>query len=214
MSTARRLQELYRRLLAAYGPQHWWPGDTPLEIMVGAVLTQNTNWGNVVKALDNLKQEGLLSLEALADLPRERLAQLIRPSGYYNLKAGRLANLLAMIKERYEGDLDYFFSRPLTELRRSLMGTKGIGPETADAIALYAAGQPIFVVDAYTFRILGRHGLAEEDMGYFELQEVFMDHLPHQAPLFNEFHGLLVRLGKERCKRSNPLCAGCPLEGW
>ncbi|RJX36173.1 MAG: endonuclease III domain-containing protein [Desulfarculus sp.] len=214
MSTAQRLQELYDRLLAAYGPQHWWPGETPLEIMVGAVLTQNTNWGNVVKAINNLKQAGLLSLEALAELPRERLAQLIRPSGYYNLKAGRLANLLAMIKQRYGGDLDYFFSRPLSELRQSLLATKGIGPETADSIALYAAGQPIFVVDAYTFRILGRHGLADEDMGYFELQEVFMDHLPPEAPLFNEFHGLLVQLGKQRCKRSNPLCPGCPLEGW
>ncbi len=214
MSTTQRLEELFELLLKHYGPQHWWPGESPLEVMVGAVLTQNTNWSNVAKAIENLKQAGVLSLEGLSGLGGERLAQLIRPAGYYNLKAGRLGNLLAMITERYHGDLDYMMSQPVDELRRDLLAVKGIGPETADSILLYAVGQPIFVVDAYTFRILGRHGLANEAMGYFELQELFMDSLPADTALFNEYHALLVRLGKERCKKSKPRCHGCPAAAW
>lgn len=214
MSTAQQLQELYEILLKTYGPQHWWPGDTPFEVMVGAVLTQNTNWTNVEKAIANLKEAGVLSLKDLSGLEPERLAGLIRPAGYYNLKAGRLGNLLRMVNEQWEGDLDYFFGQSTDTIRRSLIATKGIGPETADSITLYAAGRPVFVVDTYTFRILGRHGLAEEAMGYFELQEVFMDSLPHEVELFNEFHALLVRLGKERCKKSKPKCQGCPAEPW
>ena len=214
MATGQRLNELYDRLFAAYGPLHWWPGESPLEVMVGAVLTQNTSWGNVEKAIANLKAAEALSLPALSALEPARLAGLIRPAGYYNLKAQRLANLLAMINQSYEGDLEWFFTRPTEELRRALLGVKGVGPETADSICLYAAGKPIFVVDAYTFRILGRHGLAEEDMGYFELQELFMDALPQDVPMFNQFHAMLVHLGKDRCKKSNPRCEGCPAEGW
>ncbi|MCF8032757.1 MAG: endonuclease III domain-containing protein [Desulfarculaceae bacterium] len=214
MSTRTLLNELYQCLLAAYGPQGWWPGETPFEVMVGAVLTQNTNWGNVEKAIANLKQAGVLSLAGLSALPPAKLAGLIRPAGYYNLKAGRLSNLLAMINQRWEGDLEWFFSQSMETIRRSLLEVKGVGPETADSITLYAANQPVFVVDAYTFRILGRHGLAEPDMGYFELQEVFMDALPSEVPLFNEFHALLVRLGKERCKKTGPRCEGCPAQGW
>ena len=214
MSTAQRLRQLYDLLLDAYGPQHWWPGETPFEVMVGAVLTQNTNWTNVEKAIANLKEAGVLSFEALSSLEPGRLAQLIRPAGYYNLKAGRLGNLLNMINEQWEGDLEYFFSQSTDTMRRALMATKGIGPETADSICLYAAQRPVFVVDAYTFRILGRHGLADQDMGYFELQEVFMDNLPHEAPLFNEFHALLVRLGKGQCKKTKPKCQTCPAEDW
>ncbi len=214
MATGQRLNELYDRLFAAYGPLHWWPGESPLEVMVGAVLTQNTSWGNVEKAIANLKAAEALSLPALSALEPARLAGLIRPAGYYNLKAQRLANLLAMINQSYEGDLEWFFTRPTEELRHALLGVKGVGPETADSICLYAAGKPIFVVDAYTFRILGRHGLAEEDMGYFELQELFMDALPQDVPMFNQFHAMLVHLGKDRCKKSNPRCEGCPAEGW
>eukprot|EP01022_Parablepharisma_sp_SALTPOND_P019971 TRINITY_DN3513_c0_g8_i1.p2 TRINITY_DN3513_c0_g8~~TRINITY_DN3513_c0_g8_i1.p2 ORF type:complete len:296 (-),score=68.68 TRINITY_DN3513_c0_g8_i1:426-1313(-) len=214
MSTRERLQELYDLLLSAYGPQHWWPGETPFEVMVGAVLTQNTNWVNVEKAIANLKQAGVLSLPALSELPPARLAGLIRPAGYYNLKAGRLANLLAMINQRWEGDLEWFFAQPTDEIRQSLLGVKGVGPETADSITLYAAGKPVFVIDAYTFRILGRHGLAEEDMGYFDLQELFMDALPSDTAMFNQFHAMLVHLGKDFCKKTNPKCEGCPAEGW
>ena len=214
MSTSQLLQELYDRLFKAYGPQGWWPGETPFEVMVGAVLTQNTNWTNVEKAIANLKQAGALSLPALSALPAERLAGLIRPAGYYNLKAKRLANLLAMINQRWEGDLEWFFAQGADEIRKSLLAVKGVGPETADSITLYAATKPVFVIDAYTFRILGRHGLAEPDMGYFELQEVFMDALPLEVELFNQFHALLVRLGKERCKKSKPRCEGCPARDW
>ncbi|MBU1274732.1 MAG: endonuclease III domain-containing protein [Proteobacteria bacterium] len=214
MSTSQRLNELYQRLLDAYGPLGWWPGESPFEVMVGAVLTQNTNWANVVKAIANLKRAGVLSLPALGALERPRLAQLIRPAGYYNLKAGRLANLLAMVNERYEGDLEWFFAQSTGEMRRSLLAVKGVGPETADSICLYAAGKPVFVIDAYTFRILGRHGLADQDMGYFELQELFMDALPADAAMFNQFHAMLVNLGKDRCKKTNPVCQGCPAEGW
>lgn len=214
MHTSDRLMDLHDRLLAAYGPQHWWPGETPFEVMVGAVLTQNTAWTNVEKAIANLKAAGVLSLEGVMGLGPERLAQLIRPAGYFNVKAQRLLNLMATIAERFEGDLDYMFQHSVEDLREALIGTKGIGPETADSIVLYAAGKPIFVVDAYTFRVLARHGLAEEGMTYFELQELFMDNLPLEAPLFNEFHALLVTLGKERCKKTNPRCAGCPAEGW
>ena len=214
MSTAQRLLELHDRLLAAYGPQGWWPGDTPFEVMVGAVLTQNTNWANVERAIANLKEAGALSLPAMSRLAPKRLAGLIRPAGYYNLKAKRLANLLAMINQRYEGDLAWLLSQPTEELRRSLLAVKGVGPETADSICLYAGGKPVFVIDAYTFRILGRHGLADEEMGYFELQELFHDALPADPQLFNEFHALLVRLGKQRCKKTGPRCEGCPAEGW
>lgn len=214
MSTSQRLNELYERLFNAYGPLNWWPGESPFEVMVGAVLTQNTNWGNVEKAIANLRQADALSLPAMSALEPARLAGLIRPAGYYNLKAKRLSNLLAMINERYDGDLEWFFAQSTEEIRRALLAVKGVGPETADSICLYAADKPVFVIDAYTFRILGRHGLAEEDMGYFELQELFMDALPQEVPMFNQFHAMLVHLGKDRCKKTNPRCEGCPAEGW
>lgn len=214
MSTATRLREIYDRLDQAFGPQHWWPGDTPFEIMVGAVLTQNTNWANVERAIANLKAADALSLEAMSALAPERLAQFIRPAGYFNIKAARLGHLLATIARRYDGDLERMLARPTDELRQALLSTKGVGPETADSILLYAAGKPVFVVDAYTFRILGRHDLADESMGYFDLQELVMDATPSDAAYYNQFHALLVRLGKERCKKTKPLCQGCPLDGF
>jgi endonuclease-3 related protein len=210
---ADELKEVYHRMLDHFGPQHWWPGDTPFEIMVGAILTQNTNWKNVEKAIANLKEAGLLSLSAMATLPKEKLAEYIRPAGYYNIKAGRLQNLFTMIAEHWENDLDYLLRQPVSVLREQLLSVKGIGPETADSMVLYAAGKPVFVVDAYTHRILSRHGLLPEDADYFQIQEIFMDSLEEDTALFNEYHALLVQLGKDFCKKSKPQCGDCPLAG-
>ncbi|CAK8725482.1 MAG: endonuclease III domain-containing protein [Candidatus Electrothrix sp. AX5] len=207
------LEEIFRRLLAHFGHQHWWPGETPFEVMVGAVLTQNTNWQNVEKAIANLREAGLLSLSALAALSMEELAEHIRPAGYYNIKAGRLQNLFSMIEKHWDNDLDYLLQQPLYTLREQLLSVKGIGPETADAIVLYAAEQPIFVVDTYTHRILMRHEIISEDYDYFQIQEMFMDNLNEDAALFNEYHALLVQVGKQFCKKSKPHCERCPLAG-
>ncbi len=207
------LREIYRRLYAHFGPQHWWPGETPFEILVGAILTQNANWRNVEKAIANLRDAGVLSLERMAELPVDLLAGYIRPSGYYNIKAGRLRNLLDHIVREHGADLDGFLAQPVRKLREELLSIKGIGPETADSMVLYAAGGPVFVVDAYTHRILSRHGLVGEDCGYRELQELFMDNLEEDAALFNEYHALLVRTGKEYCRKSSPRCKSCPLQG-
>ena len=209
-----RLQAIYTKLYDHFGPQYWWPGDTPFEIMIGAVLTQNTNWNNVSRAIDNLNNYNLLSFEALETLPVEVLAEHIRPSGYFNQKAIRLKNLLRLIRETHDGNLDSFFSESTMDLREKLLSVKGIGPETADCIVLYAARKPIFVVDAYTFRILSRHNLADDGIDYHELQSLFMDSLAEDVALFNEYHALLVKLGKEFCKKSKPLCASCPLENF
>lgn len=209
-----RLLTLYRRLLDSFGPQHWWPGDSPLEIMVGAVLTQNTNWANVSLAIAALKAENFLSLEAMVALPPEILAAAIQPCGYYNLKTARLKNLLSLIDAEYQGELAAMAASPTGTLRAQLLGVKGIGPETADSILLYAFQRPVFVVDTYTFRVLSRHGLIDEEgLDYHELQALFMDALPADPALYNEFHALLVRVGKEFCKKSNPRCARCPLQG-
>jgi endonuclease-3 related protein len=208
-----QLTHLYQRLYDHFGPQRWWPGDTPFEVILGAVLTQNTNWANVEKAIDNLKGAGLLSYSRLSELPGGLLAEYIRPAGYYNIKAGRLLNLFAMIRDRYDGSVEALLAEETGELRQALLSVKGIGPETADSIVLYAAGRPVFVVDAYTYRILLRHDLIGEEAGYDEIQELFMDNLAPDASLYNEFHALLVRAGKEYCRKSAPRCRGCPLEG-
>ncbi|MCX5865211.1 MAG: endonuclease III domain-containing protein [Deltaproteobacteria bacterium] len=205
-----RIEEIHTRLFDHFGPQHWWPGETPFEVMLGAVLTQNTSWRNVSMVIEALRQDGLLSFEALEALPLEELAEKIRPSGYYNQKAKRLKGLFAAIRED-SGNLEDFFNQSTSTLREKLLGIKGIGPETADSITLYAAGKPVFVVDAYTYRILLRHDLIAEDAGYEEIQELFLSRLPTEAQLFNEYHALLVRLAKEYCKKSNPLCDACPL---
>ncbi|NOX24729.1 MAG: endonuclease III domain-containing protein [Deltaproteobacteria bacterium] len=209
-----RISEIYRRLFGFFGPQSWWPGETPFEIMVGAVLTQNTAWINVEKAIKNLKDFNLLSFDILVSLPPQVLAEHIRPCGYYNLKAGRLQNLLRLIDEEFAGDVDSFLDLELAVLRQALLAVKGIGRETADSICLYAANKPIFVVDAYTHRILSRHDLVLEDgADYDEVQEIFMAGLPEDTAMFNEYHALLVRLGKEYCKKSKPKCDICPLKG-
>jgi len=209
-----KLLEIYKILLEHFGPQRWWPGDTPFEIMVGAVLTQNTNWTNVSRAIDNLKKENLLSFEKLHGMPVEMLAEKIQPAGYFNLKAARLKNLLAFIAREYDGSLDELFAEDMHTLREQILTVKGIGPETADSILLYAGSKPVFVVDAYTHRIFARHNIIAEEDGYYEIQEYFSLSLPEDVELFNEYHALIVRLGKEFCKKSKPLCNRCPLENF
>ncbi len=213
MTTADRLLAIYNRMLAQLGPQHWWPAETPFEVMVGAILTQNTSWKNVERAIDNLKGVGLMSLEALSALPTGLLAEYIRPAGYYNMKAGRLHNLLTFINQHHGGDLQAFLDQPLSACREQLLSIKGIGRETADSILLYAANLPIFVVDTYTHRILVRHQVIDEEFGYEAIQELFMDNLTCDTRLYNEYHALLVRVGNVYCRKNNPHCAACPLQG-
>jgi endonuclease III related protein len=212
-STATAIREFYDALREYFGPQHWWPARSPFEVMVGAVLTQNTNWTNVEKAIANLRREGLLAPRALYDLPRERLAGLIRPAGYYNVKTARLSNLVAAIVEDSGGDLERFFEGSVWALRERLLAINGIGPETADSIILYAAKKPTFVIDAYTCRVAARHDLIYEPAAYDEVKALFEDSLPADAALFNEYHALLVQLGKRFC-RKEARCEGCPLEGF
>lgn len=204
---------VYDRLQNHFGPQQWWPGDTPLEVMVGAVLTQNTNWANVEQAINNLKKAGKLSYSALRALSVDELAAHIRPSGYYNIKSRRLGNLLQMIEDEYEGEIRFLFEDSLEESRENLLKVKGVGPETADSILLYAAQKPIFVIDTYTHRVFSRHHLVEQNTDYFSLQQEFMDSLPQEVSLFNEFHALIVAVAKEFCKKTKPRCNECPLQG-
>lgn len=203
--------EAYERMLAAFGPQHWWPGDSPFEIMVGAVLVQNTAWRNVERAIMNLRDAGVMEPAALYALPAVDLAELIRPAGYYQVKTKRLRNLLRFVLEECDGSLDAMFSRGLASLREDLLRINGIGPETADAILLYAGGLPTFVVDTYTHRILARHGWLDYDATYHDIKDYFESALPRDSALYNEYHALLVRVGKDYCKRTGPKCASCPL---
>jgi endonuclease-3 related protein len=207
-----RIHEIYRRLQHHFGPQHWWPGETKLEITVGALLTQNTNWRNVEKAMANLRDHQLLSLPALTAIPTDLLAHHLIPAGYYNLKAHRLKNLIAAIGPE-DDDLEIFLAADLDQLREKLLAVKGIGPETADAIILYAAEKPSFVIDAYTHRVLLRHDLIGEETDYYEMQDLFLAALPADVVLYNEYHALLVRLGKEFCLKNKPRCGACPLAG-
>ena len=205
--------EAYSLLLEHFGPQGWWPGETEIEIVVGAVLTQNTNWSNVTRAISGLEVAGLLEFNALADLPVSVLAEYIRPSGYYNIKARRLQNLLQMIRQKYDGQLGSLLADETGKARENLLSVKGVGPETADSILLYAGGHPVFVVDAYTHRVFSRHGMVAEETDYHEVQEEFERRLPRDAALYNEFHALIVALGKRYCKKTKPLCGSCPLRG-
>jgi len=211
-TTKEILEEIYARLYKAFGPQHWWPGKTPFEVIIGAILTQNTAWANVEKAIKNLKKNNLLNPKALKGVGRNRLAKLIKPSGYYNQKVKKVKNLIQFLFDNYQGSLKKMFLEDFLVLRAKLLKVNGIGLETADSILLYAGNKPIFVVDAYTRRILSRHNLIKSDATYTEIQNYFMDNLENKAKLFNEYHALLVRLGKEICKTKSD-CAICPLRG-
>ena len=210
----KELLAIYNTLLSFFGEQGWWPAETPFEVIVGAVLTQNTAWRNVERAIANLKEEGVLTPQGLMKLNEARLAVFIRPAGYYNVKARRLKHLMNFLEREYEGDLKRMFAEPLSSLREKLLAVNGIGPETADSILLYAGERPIFVVDAYTKRILTRHGMITNGASYGDIQDVFMRSLPEDVVLYKEYHALLVRLAKTYCK-TKPLCTGCPVEdGW
>lgn len=200
----------YQSAFKKLGPQHWWPGETSFEVCVGAILTQNTNWTNVEKAISNLKSRNLLEPRRLYSFPPARLAELIRPAGYFNIKTRRLRSFLKFLIDEYEGDLERMFEERLETLREKLLAVKGIGPETADSILLYAVQKPIFVVDAYTKRIFLRHELVSEEADYHEIQRYFMDHLPEDGALYNEFHALIVNIGKNWCKSKKPDCPHCP----
>jgi len=206
-----KLHAMFEALYAAYGDQHWWPGETPFEVIVGAVLTQNTAWTNVEKAMANLKRERLLTPARLNTVPLTKLALLIRPSGYFNIKARRLKNLIRFIFNTYGGNLSKMFADDPGAVRRNLIEVNGIGPETADCILLYAGEKPVFVVDAYTKRIFSRHGFIEPDADYDTVQRLFSGNLRSDARFYNEYHALIVRVGKEKCRKRSPLCIGCPL---
>lgn len=207
-----KLMEIHDLLYDRYGQQHWWPGDSTFEIIVGAILTQNTNWGNVEKAIANLKLANVLEPVALFEIDAARLSELIRPSGYYNIKTKRLKNFMAwLFEDRFCGDLELVAQMSTDVFREELLMIKGIGPETADSILLYAFDKPVFVIDTYTCRVLGRHGLLEPDSGYEQVKELLESCLPSDTKLFNEYHALLVKVGKEHC-RPKAKCQNCPLE--
>lgn len=205
------LNTIYSKLYNYFGPQHWWPAKSSFEVMVGAILTQNTSWLNVEKAIKNLKKEKLLEPGGLRDVSLGRLASLIRPAGYYNIKAKRLKDFLNFLFKFYRGRPSLMRLTDTQTLRRRLLSVKGVGPETADSMLLYAAGRPVFVIDAYTKRILSRHNLIAEDASYEDAQGLFMASLKSDVQMFNEYHALLVRLAKEFCLKQNPRCKECPL---
>jgi endonuclease III related protein len=205
-----RLLNIFDTLLREFGERHWWPGETSLEIIVGAMLTQNTSWKNVEKAINNLKDADLLDLERLYSVSDEILAEKIRSSGYYNLKTKRLKNIIKVIYEECNASIDNLKTIELSKLREKLLAIKGIGEETADSILLYALGQPIFVIDTYTRRFLVNHGLHEGRCTYGQAQDFFMSNLPADVYLFNEYHALIVALGQTHCFKV-PKCEECPL---
>lgn len=205
------LSQFYDTLARSLGPMRWWPAKTPFEVIVGAILTQNTAWVNVERALANLRRKRLLTPRGLERIPHARLAWLVRPSGYFRQKAKKLKAFVRFLRENFGGSLRQMFRAPTAELRRSLLGVHGIGPETADSILLYAGNHPVFVVDAYTKRILLRHDLVGEKAGYEEIRQIFENSLPRDPKLYNEFHALLVNVGKNWCRPQAPRCDECPL---
>jgi endonuclease-3 related protein len=213
MNNTEKLLTIYDKLYKSFGPQHWWPGDTPFEVAVGAILTQNTNWGNVEKAINNLKTKDLLDAHSLYSISHEELAETIRPSGYFNIKAKRLKSFISFLVDNYEGKIENMEVIETLNLRQQLLNVNGIGAETADSILLYAVNKPIFVIDAYTKRVISRHGFMDYESGYDQFQRLFHDNLDRDIKLFNEFHALFVMTGKYYCK-PKPICNGqsqCPL---
>lgn len=206
------LKSIYQKLYSKFGPQYWWPARTPFEVMIGAILTQNTSWSNVEKAIANLKRHRALAPQKLYQMPLKELALLIKPAGYYNIKAKRLKAFLDFLFKHYRGRIKQMLHADIATLRRQLLSVKGIGPETADSILLYALEKPVFVVDAYTKRILSRHKLVRQDAAYDEVQKLFSRSLKNGVKLFNEYHALLVKLGKDYCHKTKPKCGSCPLK--
>ena len=202
---------IQQRLDEHFGPLDWWPADSPFEVAVGAILTQNTAWTNVEYAIGNLKHAGALTAEVLVGLAPAKLEELIRPAGFFRQKAGRLQALSRHLVENWSGDVTALCSGPLAEARSRLLSLAGIGPETADSILLYAAARPSFVVDAYTRRIFRRIGLLQGNESYDEIRRLFMQHLPKDVPLYNEYHAQIVQLAKTCCRKQTPLCSTCPL---
>ena len=211
MNKTKVLTEIYDSLFKSFGSQYWWPGDTDFEVVVGAILTQNTNWANVEKAIINLKTAKVFTLKKLHQINQEKLAELIKPSGYFNVKAKRLKHFIEWLFTNYNGSLSKLFKLDYATLREQLLSVNGIGRETADSIILYAAEKPTFVVDAYTKRVLVRHGLITEDYNYDEIKAVFEENLPEEVSLYNEYHALIVRVGKYYCK-PKMRCEECPLK--
>ena len=210
--TSKKLLKIYQKLYNAIGPRHWWPGDSPFEVIMGAILTQNTSWKNVETAIKALKENNLLDPAKLLKVDEGILANTIKSSGFFNIKAKRIKNFIRFLFENYQGSLAKMFSENLIPLREKLLKVNGIGPETADSILLYAGGKPIFVVDAYTKKILLRHNLISKAAGYSETQALFMENLEKDVRMFNEYHALLVYVGKYFCKRI-PGCENCPMRG-
>ncbi len=209
--TEKKLLAFYAALYKGFGPQEWWPARTRFEMIVGAILTQNTSWANVEKAIRALKAERRLTPERMRSLGTKGLSRLIRPAGYFNVKAGRLKDFLSHLFKRHDGSISGFLNQDPVALREELLGIRGIGPETADSILLYAARAPEFVVDAYTRRIFARHGLVDARATYDELKALFMENLTPDAGLYNEYHALIVKAGKDFCKTKEPRCGPCPL---
>jgi endonuclease III related protein len=205
------LDEYYNSLFTAFGPQHWWPGKTQFEVIVGAILTQNTSWTNVERAIGNLRSEGLLSPIAIERAPLGQIESLIRPSGYFRQKARKMKAFCGFLRAEYHGSLKRMFDTPTIVLRGKLLSVFGIGPETADSILLYAGGHSVFVVDAYTKRMLARHGWAHEEAKYEDVRWMVERQFPGDTERFNEFHALIVNAGKNFCRPQEPLCAECPL---
>ena len=206
------LQPVFDRLVAHFGPLHWWPADSSFEVVIGAILTQNTAWSNVEKAIFNLRREEALTPEALRAATREQLEEWIRPAGFFRQKAERLQLFAEHLFAHHDGDLGRLLAAPLPEARRELLALKGVGPETADSILLYAGGLPSFVVDAYTRRLFGRLGLLDPTAPYESIRTLFMERLPADPDLFNEYHALIVEQCKQLCRKRKPLCANCPLQ--
>ncbi len=211
LRASRKLRDIFDRLSKAYGPQHWWPAETPTEVAIGAILTQNTAWRNVERAIANLRAADCLNWKALRDISEPALAKLIRPSGTFRVKASRLKAFVTELWESHQGSLEAMLDGEVELVRKRLLEIHGIGPETADAILLYSGQRPSFVVDAYTRRVLRRHFLIDGEPSYDTVRQLFHRSLPADARLFNEFHALLVTVGKQHC-RSRAMCEGCPLE--
>ena len=210
MDRKRILLGFYDRLFEFFGPQEWWPARSRFEVIIGAILTQNTAWKNVEKAINNLRSAGVLNYRKLKELKTRRLASLIKPAGYYNVKAERLKSFINFLSSEYQGNLSRMLKEKTPVLRQRLLEVRGIGKETADSIILYAAGKPVMVIDAYTKRIFLRHGLISKNSSYDYIQKLFMDNLPGSSLFYNEFHALIVRLGKEYCLKK-PRCNTCPI---